>query len=109
MRAEVRAAPAAEQQARVDDWLARHPNAGRLVVVENMLGPLALPPDVPLVRLAAGCPCCSAQVLLRVALTRAVRSRRPDELLLLLAGADHLPRVRAVLADGSLGVRFDVE
>jgi hypothetical protein len=109
MRAEVRAAPAAEQQVLVDDWLARHPNAGRLVVVENMLGPLALPPDVPLVRLAPGCPCCAAQVPLRVALTRAVRSRRPDELLLLLTGGAHLPRVRAVLADGSLGVKFDVE
>jgi hypothetical protein len=53
--------------------------------------------------------CCAGQVLLRVTVGRTVRTHRPDELLLLLASADHLPRVRALLADGSLGVRFDLE
>jgi hypothetical protein len=44
-----------------------------------------------------------------VTLIRAVRAHRPDEVLLLLATADHLPRVRALLEDGSLGVRFELE
>jgi hypothetical protein len=53
--------------------------------------------------------CCIGQVPLRVTLGRLVRAHRPDDMLLLLASAEHLPRVRALLADGSLGVRFDLE
>jgi hypothetical protein len=47
-------------------------------------------------------------VPLRVTLTRSVRAHRPDDMLLLLASTQHLARVRALLADGSLGVRVDV-
>ena len=109
MRATIRLAPPADQQAQLDGWLARPFNGTRVVVAESGLMPLAAPGDVPLARLAPGCVCCVGQVPLRVTLTRAVRAHRPDEVLLLLATADHLARVRALLEDGSLGVRFEVE
>jgi G3E family GTPase len=109
MRAEVVIAPIAGQQACFDGWLDRHPAGRRTVVVENSFAALEGPEDVPVIRLAAGCVCCVGQVPLRVALVRAVRAHRPQDLLLLLATAEHLPRVRALLSDGSLGVRFTVE
>ena len=68
-----------------------------------------MPEDVPLVRLGGACACCLGQLPLRVAIVRLMRSRRPEALLLLLAGPEHADRVRALLADGSLGIRFDVE
>jgi len=67
------------------------------------------PRAVPLVGLAAGCPCCIGMVALRVALGRTLRSLRPDSVLLLLATAEHLPRLRRLLAQGELGVTFEVE
>jgi hypothetical protein len=48
-------------------------------------------------------------VPLRVTLVRTVRAQRPDDVLLLVANGEHLTRVRALLGDGSLGVRFEVE
>lgn len=109
MRAEVAVAPASGQQARLDDWLARHGSGRRAVVAENALAPLQVPGDVALARLAPGCVCCVGQVPLRVTLGRTVRAHRPDDILLLLASDEHLPRVRALLADGSLGVSFTLE
>ena len=109
MRATIRLASPADQQAQLDDWLARPSNGLRAVVAECGLVPLEAPADVPLARLAPGCVCCVGQVPLRVTLTRAVRAHRPHQVLLLLATPDHLPRVRALLEDGSLGVRFEVE
>jgi hypothetical protein len=109
MRAEVVVAPASGQQARLDDWLARRASGRRAVVAENALAPLQVPADVALARLTPGCVCCVGQVPLRVTLSRTVRAHRPDDILLLLASDGHLPRVRALLADGSLGVRFTVE
>jgi hypothetical protein len=38
-----------------------------------------------------------------------VRSVRPDSVLLVLSHGEHLARVRALLADGSLGVRFALD
>jgi 3-oxoadipate enol-lactonase len=107
MRATIRLAPPAEQQAQLDAWLARPSNGGRVVVAESGFVPLNAPDDVPLARLAPGCVCCIGQVTLRVTLARMVRLHRPREVLLLVATPDHLPRVRALLADGSLGVRFE--
>ena len=49
------------------------------------------------------------QVPLRVALVRSVRALHPEHVLLLLASGAHLDRVRALLADGSLGVRFELD
>ena len=107
MRATVVLAAPADQQARLDDWLAVPFNGRRAVVAETGVMPLQAPEDVPLARLAPGCVCCVGQVPLRVTVVRTVRAHRPDDLLLLLASAQHLPRVRALLEDGSLGVRFE--
>jgi G3E family GTPase len=108
MRATVRLAAPAEQQAQLDEWLARTVDVTRAVIAESGFAPLEAPAGVALARLAPGCVCCVGQVPLRVTLTRVVRAHRPDDLLLLLATPHHLPRVRALLADGSLGVRFEV-
>jgi hypothetical protein len=109
MRAEVAVAAGAGQQQRLDEWLQRHREGARAVIAENAFGSLAVPPDVPLLRLAVGCVCCVGLLPLRVGLARMVRTHRPDDLLLLLGSGDHLARVRALLSDGSLGTRFDVE
>jgi hypothetical protein len=109
MRAAIRVAAPAAQQAQLDDWLATHRSGRRAVIAEGGFAVLEAPEAVPLARLAPGCVCCVGQVPLRVTVGRTLRTHRPDELLLLLASADHLPRVRALLADGSLGVRFDLE
>ncbi len=109
MRATIRQAPPADQQDALNAWLALPSNGRRAVIAESGFVPIEAAGDVPLARLAPGCVCCVGQVPLRVTLTRMVRAHRPDEVLLLLANAEHLPRVRALLADGSLGVRFEVE
>ena len=109
MRATIRHASPADQQAALNDWLAQPSNGKRAVIAESGFVPIDAPADVPLARLAPGCVCCVGQVPLRVTLTRTVRAERPDEVLLLLANAEHLPRLRALLADGSLGVRFELE
>jgi hypothetical protein len=107
MRATVRAAT--DVQAAVDAWLAQPVAARRAVVVEGGFAPVATPVDVPLLRLTPGCPCCESQVPLRVALVRFLRAARPDDLLLLMRRSEHAARVQALLADGSLGVRFAVD
>ena len=109
MRAAIRVAPPAGQQALLDEWLAQAGGDGRAIVAESGFVPLEAPPHVPLARLAPGCVCCVGQLPLRVTLARLVRAHRPQAILLLLASDDHLPRLRALLADGSLGVRFELE
>lgn len=108
MHAAIRVAAPIDQQAELDAWLAQPSGNRRAVIAESGFGPLEAPEGVPLARLAPGCVCCVGQVPLRVTLTRTVRAHRPDAILLLLASAQHLARVRALLADGSLGVRFHV-
>jgi len=108
MRAAIRVAAPADQQAQLDAWLAQTSGRRRAVIAESGFAPLEAPVDVPLALLAPGCVCCVGQVPLRVTLTRSVRAHRPDDMLLLLASTQHLARVRALLADGSLGVRVDV-
>jgi hypothetical protein len=108
MRASVVVGAAAAQPA-IDAWLATAPPGRRAIVVECAFSVLSVPADVPLTRLGAGCVCCLGQVPLRVGLTRMVRSVRPDAVLLVLGHGEHLERVRALLADGSLGVRFDID
>ncbi len=108
MRATV-AVHGSEAQRDVDAWLAATPSERRAVIVESPFAEVQLPDDVPLTRLGGACPCCLGQLPLRVAIVRLVRSQRPDAVLLLLAGGEHADRVSALLADGSLGVRFLVE
>ena len=96
-------------QRAVDAWLAATSGSRRAVLIEGAFSALDVPPGVPVTRLGAGCVCCMGQVPLRVGLTRMVRALRPDVVLLVLASGEHLARVRALLADGSLGVRFELE
>jgi hypothetical protein len=108
MRATVVVAGGGTQRA-VDAWLEATASAQRAVFVEGVFTALELPPDVSVTRLTAGCVCCQGQVPLRVGITRAVQALRPDTLLLVLSHGEHLERVRALLADGNLGVRFELE
>lgn len=100
---------AGDAQGAVDAWLAATSGSRRAVLIEGVFSALDVPPGVPVTRLGAGCVCCMGQVPLRVGLTRMVRALRPDMVLLVLASGEHLARVRALLADGSLGVRFELE
>ncbi len=90
-------------------WLAATQGERRAAFIEGLAATIELPDDLAVTRLAAGCVCCLGQVTLRVGVVRTVRNARPDALLLVLSSGAHVPRVRALLADGSLGVRFEVE
>ncbi|MDZ7652971.1 MAG: hypothetical protein U5L03_10650 [Burkholderiaceae bacterium] len=98
-----RAAGAQARQAMLDSWLATVPAAPRAVIAEGTFADFAVPDDVTVARVAAGCVCCVGLVPLRVTLTRLLRTVRPRALLLLVATDDHLPRLRAMLAAGELG------
>lgn len=99
------------QQAAIDAWLAarrrRDDRRVAAIVAEGAFFDLTAPAAVPLVRLAAGCPCCAGQLPLRVALARLVRSVRPQCLLLLTADAAHADRLRALATGGALGIAFE--
>jgi hypothetical protein len=100
---------AGDVQPAADAWLAATSGSRRAVLLEGAFSALDVPPEVQVTRLGAGCVCCMGQVPLRVGLTRMVRALRPDVVLLVLASGEHLARVRALLADSSLGVRFELE
>jgi hypothetical protein len=106
------AAGEVERDAAIEDWLRSAAPGDEpqrpVVIAEGLLFDRLGPQRVPLVGLMAGCPCCTGQVALRVALGRTLRSRRPDALLLLTAHAGHLPGLRRLLRQGGLGVRFEV-
>ena len=107
------AAGDAEREAAIEEWLrSTAPRAGpprRVAIAEGLLFDRLGPQGVPLIGLTAGCPCCTGRVALRVALGRTLRSHRPDAVLLLTTHAEHLPRLRQLLLQGELGVRFEVE
>jgi hypothetical protein len=107
------AATDAERAAAIGEWLQSQSEATdpgrRVILAEGVLFDRTAPQGVPLVGLAAGCPCCIGSVALRVTLGRTLRAVRPEAVLLLLATAEHLPRLRRMLADGELGVRFEME
>ena len=96
-------------QQQVDAWLADHPQGARAVVAEGVFNVIDVPRSVVVARIAAGCVCCLGRTPLRVTLLRTLRASRADQLLLVLASGEHLDRVGALLTDGSLGVRFDLE
>jgi len=105
------AADAGTREAAVEGWLRAVPPDARgtaqLVLAEGALFDPPPVQGVPVIGLA-GCPCCGG-VTLRVQLARALRQHRPARVLILLAGDRHLPRLRRMLADGELGVRFAVD
>lgn len=63
--------------------------SGKPVLVEHSLLSLA--------RIAAGCPCCEGNLVLRVTLNRILR-RKPARLFIGLTSGDHLPGLRAFLS-----------
>lgn len=98
---------ATAQQAALDAWLATSPDTPRAVIAEGALWPLQAG-RVEIVQLAA-CPCCLGAVPLRVTLTRLLRQSRPRALLVLLASAEHLPRLRQQVEAGRFGpLRLDL-
>jgi hypothetical protein len=99
---------AAQGQAALDRWLAGNPAAPRAVLSDN-LQPLEVPDGIPFAQLVAGCACCAGQLPLKVALIRLLRGHRPRSLLLLVGDGRHVDRVRALLADGTLGASLRVE
>jgi len=108
MRARIVVAAGGVQQ-QVDAWLADHPDGARAVVAEGVFTVIEVPPSVTIARIAAGCVCCLGRTPLRVTLLRTLRASRAEQVLLVLASGEHLDRVRALLTDGSLGVRFGLE
>ena len=106
------AATDAAREAAIDAWL-QHPAVAaatrRVIVAEGVLFGREGPQGVPLIGLAAGCPCCAGSVALRVTLGRTLRSTRPHCLLLLVATMEHLPRLRRMLEQGELGASFEVD
>ena len=106
------AATDSARDAAIEAWL-QHPAVAaasrRVIVAEGVLFGRAGPQGVPLIGLAAGCPCCAGSVALRVTLGRTLRSTRPECLLLLVATVEHLPRLRRMLEQGELGVSFEVD
>jgi hypothetical protein len=98
-------ASAADGQAVLERWLAGDHPEPRAVVTDSRQT-LAVPPHIVFARLSTGCPCCAGQVPFRVALIRLLRAHRPRSVLLLLDDDQHLVRVRALLADGTLGVNL---
>ena len=96
-------------QPQIDAWLADHAQGARAIVAEGVFTAIEVPPSVAVARIAAGCVCCLGRTPLRVTLLRTLRASRADQLLLVLSSADHLDRVRALLTDGSMGVRFALE
>jgi hypothetical protein len=107
----VRAARGAvEQQAALDAWVQQRQSAagksGLAVIAEGAFFELTVPHDVTLERLAAGCVCCIGLLPLQVTLTRLLR-KRPRAVLLLVADAAHIERVRALAGTGRLGVSLE--
>jgi hypothetical protein len=107
------AATDVERDAAIREWL-QSPRADRLpdrraILAEGVLFDRTGPEGVPLVGLAGGCPCCTGSVVLRVVLARTLRRTRAEAVLLLVMTAEHLTRLRRMLADGELGVRFEIE
>jgi len=105
------AAREAERHAAIDKWLqaTTATQNRRAIIAEGVLFDRTGPEGVPLVGLAAGCPCCMGLVALSVALGRTLRSIRPEAVLLVVGTDEHLPRLRRLLEGGELGVRFEME
>jgi hypothetical protein len=99
-----------EQQAALDEWLRARHSAGSTpslaVIAEGAFFELVVPPGVTLERLAAGCVCCIGLLPLQVTLTRLLRTR-PPAVLLLVADATHIERVRVLVGSGRLGVSLE--
>lgn len=85
--------------AAIAEWLARTEGAPRVALVEGLAPMAGLPEDLAITPLAPGCPCCLGLLPMRVVLVRLLRQHRPRHVLMVLASAAHLERVRALLTE----------
>ena len=80
------------------------PDLGNAAIVEGLpsgdsvLEQLATGFDLDVFRIAAGCPCCSGNLTMRVTLNRALK-RRPNRLFLSLSNSAHKEKVRHFLQE----------
>jgi hypothetical protein len=72
------------------------------VPVKVLAGPLPEPPAGWVALRPRNCPCCVGRVELQVELTRLIRERRPQGVLIELADAGHQPALRRALAEWPL-------
>jgi CobW/HypB/UreG, nucleotide-binding domain len=81
----------AGKTALISRLLAARPHAETWAVLANDRGPVRIGPrdGVTVAEIGAGCVCCTAQVALRVALTRLLREARPARLFVELDAASH--------------------
>jgi len=93
---------------------ALEPHAQNAVILEGLPAQhnaLAGHARLDVVRIAAGCPCCQGNTVLRVHLNRLLR-QRPDRLFIGVMAADHVPALRAFLSsppyDGMLELTQDL-
>jgi len=99
----VTGASAAAREAAIAAQLAELPTSSdgafSVVILEGLpsgSSPLDASPSVRLVRLAAGCPCCAGNLVLRVTLNRLLR-QQPERLFIGLASSEHLDQLRSWL------------
>lgn len=88
--------------------LGARPPGETWAVLATTGGALPAAPGV-VIAAAQGCPCCTGQVALRVALTRLLRSARPHRLFVELAHDAHLPQALASLRGPWLATALDVQ
>ena len=101
----VTGASAAQREAAIAARLAASPlpadGVFSAVILEGLASgnsPLVASSSVRLVRLAAGCPCCSGNLVLRVTLNRLLR-QGPERLFIGVASSEHLDQLRSWLQE----------
>ncbi len=81
-----------------------HPDTSTAVILEgfptgnSVLENLAGTPKLTIVRIAAGCMCCTGNLVLRVTLNRVLRDF-PDQIFLSIADASHADALRRFLTE----------
>src|SRR5687768_4244623 len=90
--------------------LAQRPAHERWAVLTNEFGAARLDagPDIAVREVPGGCVCCTAQVSMRVALTRLLREVRPDRLLIEPTSAGHPANVMRLLREPQLARALDL-
>jgi G3E family GTPase len=91
----------------VEQLLEARPPAETWAVLATTGAPAAVAPGV-VATMVQGCPCCTGQVALRVALTRLLRTARPNRLFVELADDAHLPRALAAFRTPWLAAALDL-
>lgn len=89
------------------------PGRRNAVIIEGLAGTGTLDsgqtpsPDLTIVRIAPGCPCCTGKLTMRVTLNRVLREN-PDQLFLSLANNEHLASVIDFLQEDQYRRRMEI-